>query len=253
MSKTKLVKNKKNYLKKWRQVFKVVVTVLTALSLFIGIIMGVSTLAERRSVRRNTVASTDTLLNSRDLSDVFECLNFLVAVREAIGKTHGVIFASDFEGVEVLDAGTRGISSFAGLEYFIDLIELNISGNEVDFIDISNNTALEVLIARNMGLASLCVSNNRALRVLRLARNNIGELNLYYNRALEELELDWNFLRELDLSHHTRMQSLSINVTPIEKLYLWDLRQINVFRYINTPIANDRSRIMIQGHPLPRD
>jgi len=166
-------------------------------------------------------------------------LNFLTAAREAIEKSHGPIYRSDFIGVVYLDVSARGITSLAGLEHFWDLIELDVSQNRFDYIDISNNQALEVLIARNMGLTALDVSNNRALRVLDISRNRVSELNLYYNRALESIRAEWNSLSSLDISMHTRMHTLYLAVNELEELHVWDLRTFENFNVISNPIAND--------------
>ena len=185
----------------------------------------------------------DSTYINRDLTEDFKCLNFLVAVREAIGKTHGPIFVTDFEEVEVLDISGRGITSLAGIEHFIDVIELDISQNPLDYVDVSSNLALEILSARNIGLTTLDISNNHALRILRISRNNIAELNVYYNRALEEIEAEWNRLTVLDLSYHTRMRRLSLGVNELVELHIWDLRIFEDLNVVSNPIASDSSFI----------
>ncbi len=56
--------------------------------------------------------------------EVIPDLNLEAAIREAIGKSEGSIFASDLEGLTTLDASKRGITDLAGLERCTNLTVL---------------------------------------------------------------------------------------------------------------------------------
>ncbi len=68
--------------------------------------------------------------------------------------------AEDFNGT--IEVSNRNISSFGGLEAFINITGLNVSQNSMEFLDVSNNIAIE----------SIVFTNNPQLRSVNLKNGN---------------------------------------------------------------------------------
>jgi hypothetical protein len=68
------------------------------------------------------------------------------AIREAIQKPSGPIFASDLEGLTSLDASGRSIADLSGIENCVNLAELNLNSNRIaDISLLSDLTSLTQL------------------------------------------------------------------------------------------------------------
>ena len=76
---------------------------------------------------------------------------------------------------------------------------LYCGSNQLTELDVSNNTALEVLYCGSNQLTELDVSNNTALEVLYCASNQLTELDVSNNTALEGLNCRNNQLTSLNL------------------------------------------------------
>jgi len=81
---------------------------------------------------------------------------------------------SSMLGVSQLDLSNRQIADFTGLEEFVNLTDLNLSGNAVTSVPLVNLNKLTALNLSNTGLTELDLSQN----------SNITSLNLSGNSAL---------------------------------------------------------------------
>jgi len=79
----------------------------------------------------------------------FACPNLETAVRQAIGKPMGLMYASDLEGLTELPADDRSITDLTGLEYCINLSYLYLEWNQI--IDISALAGLTNLTRLYLG------------------------------------------------------------------------------------------------------
>ena len=75
--------------------------------------------------------------------------NLEQAIRDAIGKPTGDIYAADLVGLTDLDASSASISDLTGLEYCTDLTSLNLYGN--DIVDVSPLSGLTSLLYLHLG------------------------------------------------------------------------------------------------------
>lgn len=161
----------------------------------------------------------------------------------------GVIYASNptnrtlFEKTTSLGlSATSEVSSFAGIENFINLKSLNVIGALMTDLDLSYNTSLKYLIlmgcnkltsiniSKNVMLSNLdCsgnrllnldISNNIALKELRCVRNNLTSLDVSKNIALERLELAVNKLSSIDLSKNLILTHLDCSQNLFQSLDL---------------------------------
>ena len=112
------------------------------------------------------------------------------------------------------------VKSLKGIEYFTALKTLFCYGNQIEELDLSRNTELDVLFCGlridgvNYGnkLSSLDLSNNKKLRIFACDGNLLKTLDLSGNTELEMLQCIGNAL-----------ESLIINNSPkLAWLYCWD-------------------------------
>lgn len=101
-----------------------------------------------------------------------------------------------------------GIADLTGIEAFYGIVNLDCSANSLTALDVTQNTALEVLLCDNNQITSLDVSNNTALINLVCDSNQISVLAVSNNSALQELECENNLLTALNVSNNSMLTHL---------------------------------------------
>ena len=91
--------------------------------------------------------------------------------------------------VAALDVEDKDIEDLSGIEFFINIPELNCSWNDLTSLDISNNLSLVRLDFGLNGLTELDVSSNLLLVHLDAYTNNLTSINLGEASALKFLDL----------------------------------------------------------------
>ena len=148
--------------------------------------------------------------------------NFLAVVTAFDADENGWLGELELAAVTEIACGSKEITDLTGLEHFTALKTLDCSWNTLENgLDVSANTALEVLNCSVCGLGALDVSALTALQELRCYGNdNIGELDLSHNTALETLFCGDVAITELDVSQNTALKLLNIVNTPLTELDL---------------------------------
>jgi hypothetical protein len=125
----------------------------------------------------------------------------------------GLISLREAKAVREIDCSNMRITSLKGIQYFTSLETLNCSGNAINALDLTGNTALRSLNCNSCGLESIDLSKNTALEYLYCSENyNFKSLDLRSNTNLRELFCDDNqSLSSLNLSANTNLQVLSCN------------------------------------------
>lgn len=108
--------------------------------------------------------------------------------------------ADDMTALYVTQKEIQGIKSVKGIELFKNLEMLEVSGQEIAEIDVSENTELYGLVLKNNQLTSIDVTKNQKLEYLNLAYNQLTAIDLSENKALESLLVYNNQLTSLDLT-----------------------------------------------------
>ncbi|MGY6649049.1 thrombospondin type 3 repeat-containing protein [Wenyingzhuangia sp. IMCC45574] len=119
-----------------------------------------------------------------------------------------------------LDLSLRGIKDMSGIELFASLTELQMSGNSVTEIDLSNNTLLRVLNVSGNRLDNLNLSNQIVLEELYAANNCIRSIDLSSNLLLTQLVLKGNKLSALDLTANEGLVLIEVQGNVLEILDL---------------------------------
>ncbi|MBO7650296.1 MAG: InlB B-repeat-containing protein [Lachnospiraceae bacterium] len=110
-----------------------------------------------------------------------------------------------------------GITTLQGIEYFPNLVSLQVNSNPITELNVSMNPHLVSLYCGNCQLNSLDLHNNAELIALECSNNNLSALDLSNNPMLYSLYCSGNQLTELDLSHNNSLMWLEtcFNEIPI--------------------------------------
>ena len=100
--------------------------------------------------------------------------------------------------------------SAKGVEKLTALTYLNVGGNQLTTLDVSNNTALTDLWVDNNRLTTLDVSNNTKLTRLYAENNELTTLDVSKNTKLTNLRVDNNKLTTLDVRKNTKLTELNV-------------------------------------------
>ncbi len=146
---------------------------------------------------------------------VFADPNLESAVREALGRPEGPIYAWDFEGLVSLTAARRDITSLAGLEYGLNLEMVDIDGNQVsDLSPLAALTSLTRLRSSDNQISDISpLASLTNLTGLDLGSNRISDISPLSGLAnLTSLDLSSNQMSDISpLSGLTNLTSLDLS------------------------------------------
>ncbi|NNE15326.1 MAG: choice-of-anchor D domain-containing protein [Saprospiraceae bacterium] len=142
----------------------------------------------------------------------------------------------DFLSLEILDITGNGIVSL-DLGNNLSLRELYAETNPISSINLLNNTALEIARLGNMQLTSLDVSNCTSLLDLRCDSNNLTIIDVSNNVLLNSFNCSENLLCNLDLSTNSALVSLRCNNNQLRVI---DVKNANN-NLLSTFVANSNS------------
>lgn len=133
------------------------------------------------------------------------------------------------ERVLYVDCSGRGITSLYGIEYFVQLRQLDCSDNAILTLDLMRNEWLEQLNCSENELTLLLVDDLRLLNTLNCAHNHLQHLDLSNNGSIHTLDLSHNDLQLLDASSCSRsMYLLDCSYNPrLETLYLSEYQRVD--------------------------
>lgn len=128
--------------------------------------------------------------------ETFPDAKFRAYLEEDFGQDGYVII----EAVTAINCYDEGITSLDGIETFKRLRYLDCSGNRLETLDVSANTALTELYCYDNQLTKLDISENTELRELACYNNQLTALDVSKNAKLEYLMCEENRLTALDVS-----------------------------------------------------
>lgn len=173
-------------------------------------------------VTGNRISYSDGLSIKCDSISVIEIpdANFKAYCVENYDKDgDGEISMEEAYDITYVDVEGRPIRTLAGMEYFKNLKFLDCSTcTELEYLDVSENTALESLACDSTGISSLDVSRNVDLELLRGIYNNLSSLDVSNNIALKYLYLSHNNLATLDVNRNTTLIHLWCNDNNLDAL-----------------------------------
>ena len=122
--------------------------------------------------------------------------------------------------VSYLNLSVNNIANLNGINYFINLLHLDFSLNQITGADISNLTNLQYLNCAFNQLTSLDVSNLINLQYLDCAQNQLVTLNILNLTNLQELICSTNFLNSLNVSNSENLIALLCRDNELVSLYI---------------------------------
>lgn len=118
------------------------------------------------------------------------------------------VTSAELASITVLKCNESNVSDVKGIELLTNLVDLNLSDNNISSINLASNTKITNLLLSNNKLSSIDLSKNTALENLYLNGNKLSTLNLKNNRNLLVLNVNNNKLTELDLSNNDKLMDL---------------------------------------------
>jgi len=128
------------------------------------------------------------------------------------------VLTANIAGVTTLNVDQKNISDMTGIEDFAALITLNCVDNQIDTLDISQNSSLEGLYCHYNELTTLDVTQNTALISLNCRSNQLNVLDVTQNTALLQLSCNSNQLFSLDISQNTALTYLNCSINQLNSL-----------------------------------
>jgi Leucine-rich repeat (LRR) protein len=138
--------------------------------------------------------------------DAFE--QALIDMGYDTGSLDDYVSTTSINTITELNLSVKGIDSLNGIEDFKALQILNISGNQIESIDLSNNVDLIELNASNNSLINLDLSNNSGIEILDVSSNELSELYISNLSNLTSLACHTNQLVDLDMSMNNALAFL---------------------------------------------
>lgn len=112
---------------------------------------------------------------------------------------------------------------------------LDVSGNQLKSLDISQSPNIQKLYCNNNHLTTLDVTKHRQLIELNCEANRMTELNLETNSLLQYLKCNYNQLTALKTTNNPELRTLEIKSNPIDLLDLSNNQKINTLRCQECP------------------
>ncbi|PKQ60168.1 hypothetical protein BZG02_20500 [Labilibaculum filiforme] len=131
-----------------------------------------------------------------------------------ISESEAVAFTGSINIAEL------NISDLTGIEYFINITQVNCRSNKLTSLDLSKNTAITSLYCYYNDLTSLDLTNNTAITNLYCYYNDLPSLDLKNNTAITHLNCSDNQLISLDLANNTDITYLDCDGNNLTSLDL---------------------------------
>lgn len=126
----------------------------------------------------------------------------------------GEIQITEAEAVLWLNVSYNLIASLEGIQTFINLEGLDCHGNELENLDVTQNTKLEALHCEENQLTELIIDNSN-LKTLLSDKNELTNLNLTQSVNLEKVWVSYNPISNLDLSQNRNLTHIFTTDNPM--------------------------------------
>lgn len=146
--------------------------------------------------------------DTRPVTDRFTDEDFLSAVREAIEKPNGDIYAEDLVEITNLAVNNSGLTSLDGIEFMSSLQTLDCTSNHLDELDLYSNKELTSVQCADNDITELDLSGNAELLTLNAAHNLMTDLNVSNSLELKDVDVTDNLLKNIDLTNNVALESL---------------------------------------------
>ncbi|GAA4276686.1 leucine-rich repeat domain-containing protein [Aquimarina mytili] len=173
--------------------------------------------------------------------------NFEQALIDAGYDTTGLdnfVPTANIASVERFSGGTggelynKGITDLTGIEDFVSLIQLSSTGNPLTSINLSGNTALEILSLGGTQLTNLDLSANTKLLTVNVRDNQLSSIDLSANNVLTSLSISDSPLMSIALNGNTNLERLSLNNTQLASVDISSNSALISLSIVDTPLTS---------------
>jgi Leucine-rich repeat (LRR) protein len=148
---------------------------------------------------------------------------------------NGLIYIGDALSVSNLNVNNRGITSMQGIEAFINLTYLNVWGNPIGSLDVTQNTELDFLWCGANQLTSLDITQNTKLKTLWAWVNELTELDTSNNLLFEDLQLGSNLITDIDVTNNVALTRLHLHRNLLTSVDVSQNVNLDLFSISNNP------------------
>lgn len=134
------------------------------------------------------------------------------------GKAQDQLTDDDMADLHAVDLFNKGLTSVLGIEYAVNLIELNCNRNTFVNLDMSRNLKLQRISCDEIGLTTLNVDGLTDLVVLSCSFNELTNLDLSTNIALQQLSIQNNQFTTVDVSNNINLRNFACQSNKISTL-----------------------------------
>lgn len=124
--------------------------------------------------------------------------------------------AQNYTGI--INCVQKNINSLEGIEAFTQIRELYCGQNNLTTLDVSQNTALQILSFPNNKISNIDISQNTSLMSLACHFNNLTSLDTSQNIELKSVYCFTNNITSLDFSKNINLNSLNCNNNNLSSL-----------------------------------
>ena len=146
------------------------------------------------------------------------------------GKSQDQLTDVDMAAISAINVSGQNLSSLKGIEYAVNLTNLNFNNNQLTDIDISNNILLTHLYFDYNQLTDIDISNNILLTHLQCYNNQLTDLDISHNSDLTFLWCHKNQLTDLDVSNNLSLTTLLCDTNGIDELDVSNLTKLEELR-----------------------
>lgn len=130
-------------------------------------------------------------------------------------RVDGSVKTSSIEGVTELIMDNKGITDISGISDFAELENLVVDGNSIVRLDLTENTKLKFIFAKDNALTFINVQNLNILEKIEAQNNVLSSMDVATNSALQLLLLANNDVAALDVSNNPELNTLSVEDNPL--------------------------------------
>lgn len=186
------------------------------------------------SFNSSFAAAQDVEINETNFPDA----NFREYVKRFDNNRNGKLSNSEINVVKNIDVSEKNIKSIKGVEFFVDLEELECEKNKINFLDVSKNTKLKKLDCEWNELTNLDVTKNTSLIELRCGINNLTSIDLKNNKNLRVLWCYTNRFTNLDIKENILLNEVFLAKNEISTLDLSNNKELKILDFSENNIKN---------------
>ena len=158
---------------------------------------------------------------------------FRSIVEAEFGPTLSV---NEINGKKTFVIDNKDIRDLSGLQYFVQLEELNVNDNKLKTINLNANSELKVLSAASNRITEIDITQNLNLQFVNLSNNRLTKIDLSNNTLLKSLDLGNNKITDV----------VGIEYTSLSNLYINN----NNLTYLNLEALDNLEALLLDGNSI---